>query len=166
MTQRALRLDTAGDLERFLSKRPHLRVAKGQSLPWGASPPAGGGATALQLVVPEEAASESPAPEATNKYHNRITYIDGIKFDSEREAGRFCQLRLLLRAGHILSLFLQFPFRLGVNGVHVCTYYADFVYWLPDGRMVVEDAKGVRTPAYVLKRKLMLAVHGIRIVEV
>jgi len=46
-----------------------------------------------------------------------------------------------------------------------CSYYADFVYER-DGKTVVEDAKGIRTDDYIIKRKLMLFVHGIRIKEV
>ena len=47
-----------------------------------------------------------------------------------------------------------------------CAYIADFVYKDAEGRLVVEDTKGVRTPDYIIKRKLMLAVHGIQIQEV
>lgn len=48
---------------------------------------------------------------------------------------------------------------------HGCYYIADFVYSRPDGSTVVEDSKGVRTDAYIIKRKLMLHVHGIKILE-
>lgn len=102
------------------------------------------------------------------KYGNVRTTIDGISFASKREAERYGQLKILERAGEVRNLRLQVPFPLRVAGELVCTYVADFAY--EDRRLgwteVVEDAKGVRTREYAIKRKLMRAVHGVEIREV
>lgn len=98
------------------------------------------------------------------KYGNRKTARDGHTFDSKREADRYAVLKLMERAGEISGLELQPSFPIVVNGVRVCVYRADFRY-LERGRIVVEDAKGFRTPAYRLKRKLVQAQYGIEIRE-
>lgn len=99
------------------------------------------------------------------KFGNKKTVVDGIKFDSKAEATRYSTLKILQAAGVVTELQLQVPYILTVNGMKVCKYVADFVYRI-DGRTVVEDVKGVRTPEYKLKRKLMLAVFGIEIQEI
>ena len=104
-----------------------------------------------------------------NKYHASKTELDGIRFDSRKEAARYSELKLLERAGAIRDLQLQVPFELipKQEGERACTYVADFVYTdTRTGRQVVEDAKGMRTDVYKIKRKLMLWRHGIRISEV
>ncbi len=122
-----------------------------------------------------------------SKYHNNVTVTsDGIKHASQKEATRWCELKLLERAGKISDLQRQVEFelipcqyetyekfskrgeRLG-EGMRVaerrCVYVADFVY-TEDGKKVVEDTKGMRTKEYVIKRKLMLYIHHIKIKEV
>jgi len=99
-----------------------------------------------------------------NKFGNVRTVVDGRTFDSKKEARRYLELKRLQAAGAITALRLQVRFPLRVNGVAVGKYVADFVY-VRDGRRVVEDVKGVRTAVYKLKCKLMLAVHGIEILE-
>ena len=107
-----------------------------------------------------------------NKYFARRTERDGIKFDSEAEAARYCQLRLLERAGHITELRRQVPFELvpaekDMNGkkLRALVYRADFVYRDNYGALHVEDVKGVRTAVYKLKKRLMWHIHGIEIEE-
>lgn len=123
------------------------------------------------------------------KYHNKKITIDGLMFDSKKEAKRYQELKTLERAGHITDLKRQVKYVLipaqyePSDEVYVkgkdkgkpkkgrliereCAYYADFVYSTKSGELVVEDTKGMRTPDYIIKRKLMLYVHGIRIVEV
>jgi len=100
-----------------------------------------------------------------SKYKSVRTSVDNICFASKKEAARFVELKMLLRSGIISDLKLQQPFALNVNGVKVCKYVADFAYKDQAGRDVVEDTKGVRTAVYKLKSKLMIACHGIRIVE-
>lgn len=117
------------------------------------------------------------------KYKNKKVAVDGILFDSKKEARRYTELKLLERAGKITTLALQVPFELiptqrepdtiGKNGgVHkgkvierAVVYKADFTYWQGD-EFVVEDTKGIRTPEYVIKRKLMLHIYGVRIKEI
>lgn len=106
------------------------------------------------------------------KYHSKKTEVDGIKFDSKKEAERYYELRLLEIAGAISDLKMQVKFELipsqRINGKSVerpCTYVADFVY-KENGKTIVEDTKGFRTKDYIIKRKLMLWVHGIKIVEI
>lgn len=110
------------------------------------------------------------------KYHNLKTFVAGHEFASQKEATRYCELRLLERAGEISNLQIQVPFVLipsqkderGKVIEKPVTYVADFVYD-QDGKMVVEDTKGYKGgnayAVFALKRKLMLQVHGIRIVE-
>jgi hypothetical protein len=102
-----------------------------------------------------------------SKYRNVKTEVDGIKFDSQAEARRFTELRHRLDAGEIQHLTLQHKYPISVNGMKICTYIADFLYLdVKRGEHVVEDVKGVLTPMYRMKKKLMKAVHGIDIVEV
>jgi hypothetical protein len=93
------------------------------------------------------------------------TVVKGIRFASKAEARRFATLSLLERAKEISGLELQPSYKLEVNGQLVCTYRADFRYRTKDGKTVVEDVKGIKTPEYRLKAKLMKAIHGIEILE-
>lgn len=106
------------------------------------------------------------------KYRSKKTTVDGITFDSRREAARWQELKLLERAGRITELERQVsytlipPQRIGKRvAERAVSYIADFRY-MENGETVVEDAKGMRTRDYIIKRKLMLYVHGIRIREV
>lgn len=107
-----------------------------------------------------------------NKYHNKKVCYNGIAFDSKKEARRYSELLLLERAGVITDLQMQVPFVLipsqRINGKvaeRECKYIADFVYTEKE-KKVVEDTKGMKTKDYIIKRKLMLYVHGIQIKEV
>ena len=109
-----------------------------------------------------------------NKYGNKKTTVDGIVFDSQKEANRYEELRLLQRAGQIFNLQRQVPFVLipkqvrdGKTVERPVIYKADFVY-TENGEDVVEDVKSpaTRTKEYILKRKLMLWEYGIQIKEV
>lgn len=134
--------------------------------------------------------SRQAAPGTTNgkpsKYRNVKVTIDGLTFDSKREAKRFTELKALERAGEIDGLRVQpsfpiFVHRLG-HQVYIGTeqerircgeYIADFRYWRvragginePAGE-VVEDVKGVRTDVYRLKKKLVEGIYGITIREI
>ncbi len=106
------------------------------------------------------------------KYHAKKTELDGITFDSKKEANRYAELKLLERSGAIHNLQRQVRYELipaqkkdGKTVERACHYIADFVYE-DNGKTVVEDVKGYRTKEYVLKRKLMLQVHGIEVREV
>jgi hypothetical protein len=107
-------------------------------------------------------------PKRRNKYGARRVVVDGEAFASSAEATRYFSLELLQRAGHISQLRRQVKFGLEVNGIHICDYIADAAYIdNATQRLVVEDTKSepTKTPAYTLKKKLMLACHGIEILE-
>lgn len=118
-----------------------------------------------------------------NKYRNHKAEADGITFDSIKERDRYLELKLMEKAGEITDLELQkeyilipkqySPSTLTKQGKEKrgrllereCKYRADFVYKDISGNEIVEDTKGMRTPDYLIKRKLMLFVHGIKITE-
>lgn len=122
-----------------------------------------------------------------NKYSNRKTILDGITFDSVKEARRYQELKLMEKAGEISCLEMQQKYVLipaqyehlsreeyvkgkgkktkGKCIERECSYVADFVY-VQNGEIIVEDTKGFRTRDYILKRKMMLFFYGIRIKEV
>ncbi len=120
-----------------------------------------------------------------SKYGSRKTVVDGISFDSKKEATRYRELLLLERAGKIGNLRRQVKYVLipaqyenpdsptrsgrGKCLERECSYVADFVYDVlvePEPVEIVEDTKGFRTETYKIKRKMMLFMHGIRINEV
>ena len=125
------------------------------------------------------------------KYNNKKIIVDGIKFDRKKEALRFKELKMLEKAGIISNLQRQVKYTLipaqyeRTDEVYAkgnnkgkpkkgrliereCAYYADFVY-MQNGNTIVEDVKGYRDGQaynlFVIKRKLMLYVHGIIIKE-
>lgn len=118
------------------------------------------------------------------KYHNKKKMVNGIIFDSKKEAKRYEDLILLEKAGQITDLQMQVEFELipaqreastiGKRGAikqgklieRKCSYFADFTYKDKNGKLIVEDTKGMKTKEYIIKRKLMLHVHGIRIHEI
>lgn len=107
-----------------------------------------------------------------SKYYSKKVTVNGITFDSKKEANRYSELVLLERAGKIQNLERQVKFEVipcqridGKIAERGCYYIADFVYQ-QDGKKVVEDTKGYKTKDYIIKRKLMLWVHGIRVQEV
>lgn len=112
------------------------------------------------------------ASKGKSKYGNQKITIEGRKFDSLKEAGRWGELQILCRMKQIGSLECQVRYPIQIVGKdgklkRVCTYVADFVYIdLITGKVVVEDVKGVRTPVYKLKKILMKTVLGIEIVEI
>jgi len=99
-----------------------------------------------------------------SKYRNKKTEVDGILFDSRKEALRYKELRLLEKAGEIRGLTLQKRYDFEISGIKLGFYKADFVY-NEGSRAVVEDVKGVKTPVYRLKKKLMKAIYDIDILE-
>jgi hypothetical protein len=113
-------------------------------------------------------------PKAS-KYGNKRVEVDGITFDSQAEAKRYAELKLLEKAGQISGLRIQprFPFYYqpakGMTSELIFTYVADFSYVdnvPPHPMTVVEDVKGFRTPLYLLKKKLIEAQYGIAITEI
>ena len=106
------------------------------------------------------------------KYHAKRTRLDGLTFDSQKEAQRYAELKLLERAGQIHSLRRQVKYEfIPAQKIHgrtverACSYIADFVYE-ENGQTVVEDVKGFRTKDYLIKRKLMLERYGVSVREI
>lgn len=122
-----------------------------------------------------------------SKYRAKKASVDGIEFDSRKEANRYCELKLLQRAGKIQNLELQKAFELipaqreadtiGKRGgiikgkvIEKAVFYrADFVY-TENGETVVEDVKGYKGggayAVFTIKRKLLLYKYGIKIKEI
>lgn len=123
-----------------------------------------------------------------NKYGNKKVSAGGLMFDSKKERHRYLELLYLKNAGEVENIQTQVKFvlipaqyeiyeRYGKKGQRLkdgkrlvereCAYIADFVYNdLKTGKTIVEDTKGFKTPDYIIKRKLMLYIHGIRVREV
>ena len=124
----------------------------------------------------------------TNKYSNKKVTVDAETFDSKKECRRYFELQLLQKAGRIKNLERQVKYvlipaqyvnfeRFGKKGQRLkdgerllekeCAYIADFKYQdAHTGELIVEDTKGFKTDAYIIKRKLMLHVYGIQIKEI
>ena len=103
------------------------------------------------------------APTRT-KFNARKTKVDGLTFDSLREAERWVALCEEQSRGVISGLKRQARFKLEVNGQLITHYVADFIYDRDEER-VVEDVKGYITDVYRIKRRLMKACYGIEILE-
>lgn len=99
-----------------------------------------------------------------NKYGAVRKEVDGHSFHSTGEAKRYLMLKQEQELGMISFLLIQKKYPLIVNGVHIEDYVADFVY-MDEGRLVIEDFKGYRTPVYEIKKKLMFALYGAEILE-
>lgn len=122
-------------------------------------------------VEPKRVSTE-PVPDPDKpkklKYGNQKVVIDGIEFDSKKEARRYQELNIRVMAKEIWDLKFQEEFELIVNGVKVASYFADFTYQTGFGK-VVEDVKSTATrknPVYRLKNKLVNAIYGIKITEI
>lgn len=113
--------------------------------------------------------------QVRSKYGSVKTQIDGRVFDSKAEARRFAELKLLEEGGYISNLemqkkFLLLPSKRNADGYleRETSYLADFLYVDSAGNTVCEDVKSPasRTAEYVIKRKLMLHVHGVTVKEI
>lgn len=114
---------------------------------------------------------------ATSKYHNTKIELDGLIFDSKKEAKVYCDLQRMKQAGEIKDFTRQQSFELipaqyeTINGKKKCVeksvkYVADFVVAHNNGDTEVLDAKGMRTPIYIIKRKLMRYINNIGVKEI
>lgn len=102
-----------------------------------------------------------------HKYGARRTFVPelNLHFASAAEAKRARELVILQQRGDISGLQFQPRYPIVVAGRPICTYVGDFAY-LERGALVVEDVKGWATREYQIKKKLMLACHGIAVREV
>ena len=131
------------------------------------------GDAAKKQIMEKMSAAGKPAAKPS-KMHNVKTVVNGITFDSIKEADRYGSLMLLLKTGAICDLRLQHRITLmegykKPNGetVRPLVYVADFSY-IPVGEShrVYEDVKGKRTQTYINKRKLAYELRGIEVREV
>lgn len=104
------------------------------------------------------------------KYGNTKTDMDGIIFDSKKEASRYRELKLMQNSGEIDNLELQPVYRFELNGVKIARYTPDFRYEdTRTGEVVVEDvkaaSKAARSRDYVLRKKMLKAFFGIDVKE-
>ena len=124
----------------------------------------------VRRISMDDAPVSKPGNSKPGKYRNRRVAIDGLIFDSQAEADRWAELQALERSGAISDLRRQVRYELApavtVQGRKrpPIRYIADFVYER-DGQKFTEDRKGYRTEVYRLKRHLMMAIHGIEILE-
>lgn len=96
-----------------------------------------------------------------NKYHNKKTEVNGVLFDSKKEANRYQELLFLYSQGKISHLELQPRFPFIINEKKICTYVADFIYLDKDKNCyIVEDVKGFKTDVYKIKSKLFKAIYS------
>lgn len=128
--------------------------------------------TGSQLEKPPEDGGSGPIPfdsftGQSKRFKNIRTVIDGITFDSRREARHYLTLKTLERTGHVKGLRCHPLYRLEVNGIVVARYRPDFDYYL-EGVFTVDDVKSkwTITSVYRLKRRLMFAIHGITVREI
>lgn len=105
---------------------------------------------------------------ARSKYGAIKTVVDGIKFDSKKEANRYCELKILKTVGEVDNFNLQPAFLLQESfkrkdgkKIREIWYVADFEVWYPDGRREIEDVKGVETAVFKIKRKLLEAKYDL-----
>jgi hypothetical protein len=119
-------------------------------------------ADTLRAVV-----EKAEKPRRKHKYGAVPTEVDGVYFPSKLEAKRYTELKMSERAGTIAALELQPRFPIVVNGIAIAEYRADFRYRsMPSGDVVIEDSKGVKTPVYRIKKRLVEALYRIKIIEV
>lgn len=145
----------------------------------GASPTAGvesGPLANIEFIGDSAIRKDAPASRSGRLAGDALSASPPSKFRnvktngyaSKREADRAFQLKLMQEAGQIQDLREQVRYELipPQEGERPCHYVADFVYQDFCGREVVEDTKGIKTADYIIKRKLMLFRHGIRVQEV
>lgn len=122
------------------------------------------------MSIAEYLKTAKGARRTKNKFNAQRTTQNGRVYDSAKEAAHARDLELLKYAGEVVAIEEQVPFPCVVNDVPVCTYVADFRITYADGRVEVHDVKGYKKGAayaqFRLKKKLVLAVHGVHIIEV
>lgn len=119
----------------------------------------------LRMTLQEAMRKGYLKKSGVSKYHNKKTEFRGIVYDSKREARYAQELYLRMKAGEIIKIENQVSFPVVVAGKKICTYIADFRIHYRQGRMEVIDVKGMKTPVYRLKKKLVEALYGIEIIE-
>jgi len=104
---------------------------------------------------------QAPFTPGQSKFRSVMCEADGIKFRSKKERKRYLELMALKHAGEVKYFLTQVPFRLPGN----TKYLLDFMVFWEDGDITHEDAKGMKTPMFVMKKKQVEALYPIKITE-
>ena len=113
----------------------------------------------------KQARSLLKKPRKRTKFNNTIVDTPAGRFHSKKEYARYLVLAGQEDTGGISELNRQVPFALHVGDTKVCNYIADFTYRDKKNRYIVEDVKGLITPLYRLKKKMLRAEYGIEVLE-
>lgn len=97
-----------------------------------------------------------------HKFNAIASEVDGIKFPSKKEARRYAELKALKESGEIVFFLRQVPFHLSGGVKYVC----DFLIFWAGGNVSIEDVKGMKTPIYTAKKKMVEATYPITITEI
>lgn len=103
-----------------------------------------------------------PWAQKQSKYNSKKTVVDGITFDSKKEAKYYCDLKVLRQKGEVLMFLRQVPFHLP-GGI---TYRVDFQIFWAKGEVEFVDTKGFKTQEYIIKKKLVETHYPVTIKEV
>ncbi len=128
-------------------------------------PPANTSSHSIGTLSADEYRALAAKPPQRSKYRAQPAWADGIRFASQAEAKRYCELRLLEAQGYIRKLELQPVYEFKIDGVTVFKYVSDFRY-MEGCTEKTEDVKGVKTPVYRLKKRLIETQFKIKITEV
>lgn len=124
-----------------------------------------------KLVKIKGTKDEKVKKKGKSKYRNRKKEVDGITFDSEKEAKMYATYKLLKRSGEIKSFERQVKMPITINNKHIANYFLDFKVEYSDGRIEYIDVKAkdketqkwITTDVFQLKKKLVQAIYGIEI---
>jgi hypothetical protein len=97
-----------------------------------------------------------------HKFNAKPQEYDGIKFASKAEAKRYIELKVLQQTGEIIFFLRQVPFHLAGGVKYIC----DFMIFWGDGSVTIEDVKGMKTPLYITKKKMVESTYPVEIIEV
>ena len=156
---------TEQELENLLSRRT-ISIAHAKDLP-SRKPEQ---ASTHTTILPTKETALKLKPVSKSKYGNKKVVVDGIKFDSKREAARYKVLFIWQQNKLITDLKLQVKFELipsvVINGKkqRPVNYIADFTYF-EDGKLTIEDSKGFRNKEYIIKYKMMKFLLGFEVIE-
>lgn len=102
-----------------------------------------------------------------SKMHNTKVVVDNLTFDSIGEYNQWKELQLRERAGEIRDLHRQVRYKVYLNEIYICSWYADFVYFdIALNQQIIADFKGFRTAVYAIKKRLVEAYYTIQITEI
>lgn len=102
----------------------------------------------------------------SSKYSSKRTFYNGVWYASKKESKRAYELDMLLKAGEVKKWTPQVKYEFVLNGKKICSYFLDFLVEYSNGEIRYEDVKGMQTPVYKIKKKMMKAFYDIDITEI